>query len=138
MKTLTSPKSTFLLDAPLEVLHSESLEWLEEVEFWKDESAFFYALLIGQTKEHSPIIETKNSKDIERHLIYVSAEKLDDFKMEVERHEKFLVGLLGSSRMDEQLYRIKHHNISEKIQNFEKEFKEMKSKVFKLVAKKHK
>ena len=134
MKYLTSSKSTFLLEAPLEVLHSESLEWLEEVEFWKDESAFFYALIIGKTKEN-PVFETTEAKDIESHLVYLFAEKLDDFKMEVKGHEKFLAKLLESAKMNEQLYRTRHQTISEKMHNFEKEFKEMKKKIF-LLAKK--
>ena len=135
MKNITSPKKTYLLEAPLEILHSESLEWLDEIEFWKDESAFFYALIIGKTKENPAAFEAKDAKDIERHLIYVSAEKLDDFKMEVLGHEKFLARLLESARMNEQLYRERHKIIAEKMHGFEKEFKEMKRKVFLLAEK---
>lgn len=135
MKNITSPKKMYLLEAPLEILHSESLDWLEEIEFWKDESAFFYALIIGKTKENPPVFETKEAKDIERHLVYVSAEKLDDFKMEVQGHEKFLARLLESARMNEQLYRDRHKVIAEKMHGFEKEFKEMKKKVFLLAEK---
>jgi hypothetical protein len=140
MKQITSAKTAFLLEAPLEVLHAESLEWLEEIEFWKDESAFFYALIIGKTKQNPLVFTTKESKDIEKHLIYVSAEKLDDLKMEVQAHERFLARIMDNIKLDEQLYRIRHKAVTEKMHAFEKEFKEMKKKVFltaeKAVAKK--
>ena len=135
MKQIMSPKFSFLLEAPLEVLHSESLEWLQEIEFWKDESAFFYVLIIGRTKKNTPAFNTKNAKDVERHLVYVSAEKLDDLIMEVKAHERLLAGLMDSLRPDEQLYRSRHRRITAKIHAFENEFKEMKIKIFSLAKK---
>lgn len=140
MKQITSAKSAFLLEAPLEILHAENMEWLEEIEFWKDESAFFYALIIEKTKQNPSAFKTKESKEIEKHLIYVSAEKLDDLKMEVQEHERFLAKLMDNIKSDEQLYRSRHRAVSEKIHAFENEFKEMKGKIFllseKLVVKK--
>lgn len=130
MKQITSAKRVFLLEAPLEVLHSESLEWLEEIEFWKDESAFFYSLIIGKTKQNPSAFTTKESKDIEKHLIYVSAEKLDDLKMEVQAHERFLARIMDNIKLDEQLYRLRHKVIAEKFHSFEAEYKEMKRKIF--------
>lgn len=133
-KLLTPAKASFLLEAPLEVLHEESLEWLEEIEFWKDETAFFYSLIIKRTK-NSPLLKTKQFKDIERHLIYISAEKLDDLKLEVKQHEKFLKRIIEDIRLDEQLYRSRHKQIAKKLNSFEKEFKDMKRKIFVFVKK---
>ncbi|TAL63283.1 MAG: hypothetical protein EPN85_00505 [Bacteroidetes bacterium] len=135
MKYITSPKSSFLLEAPLEVLHSESLEWLEEIEFLKDETAFFYALIVKKTKQDPSVFKIKEAKDVEKHLIYVSAEKIDDLKMEVQAHERFLARLLDNPKLNEQLYRSRHKVITEKIHSFEYEFKKMKRKVFLLAEK---
>lgn len=135
MNQIRSAKKLFLLEAPLEVLHAESLEWLEEIELWKDETSFFYALIIDRAKTSPLIFTTKEAKDIERHLVYVSAEKLDDLAMEVRGHEKFLSRMMKSGRMDEQLYRSRHKIISKKIHAFETEFRKMKNKIFKLVRK---
>ena len=138
MEQLLAPaKSDFLLEAPFEVLHEESVEWLDEIKFWKDECAFFYALIIGKTKE-SPLLKTKPAKEVERHLIYISVERLDDIRMEVESHEKFLSRIIDSKRIDEQLYRKRHKAISGKFRAFEKEYKEMKKKIFALAKKKGK
>lgn len=135
MKTLTSAKNSFLLEAPLEVLHSESLEWLEEVEFWKDEAAFFYALIIEKTKQNPSVFKTKEAKDVEKHLINVSSEKIDDLKIEVASHESFLSRLMDDPKLDEQLYRARHKAIASKIHAFEQEFKKMKRKIFLLSEK---
>jgi|CXWL01.1.fsa_nt_gi hypothetical protein len=135
MKNLESPKSSFLLQAPIEVLHSESMEWLDEIELWKDESAFFYALIIKETKQNPSVFKTQESKDIEKHLVYVSAEKIDDLKLEVQAHEEFLSRLLDNPHLDQQLYRSRHKALTEKIHVLENEIKEMKRKIF-IVAKK--
>ena len=42
MNTVTSnPKTEFSLGAGLDVLHFESREWLDTIDFWKDEIRFF-------------------------------------------------------------------------------------------------
>lgn len=132
METLAPAKGDFLLEAPLEILHEESLEWLEEIEFWKDETAFFYTLMIKKSDKQPP---TKSLLGIQNHIIYLSAEKIDDLKLEIQTHEKFLAGILKSKRQDEEAYRIKHKAIAKKIRDFENEMKEMKKKVFALVKK---
>ena len=45
METLTSPKSEYLLEAGLDVLHFESREWLSDLKFQKSELDFFLKLL---------------------------------------------------------------------------------------------
>src|SRR3954465_14007088 len=105
MQNLESPKNGFLLEAPLEILHSESIEWLEEIEFWKDEAAFFYALIIEKTKKNPSAFQTKESKDVESHLVYISAEKIDDLKLELKEHERFLARLVEDHKLNDQLYR---------------------------------
>jgi hypothetical protein len=38
---ISNPKSILLLSAGLDVLHFESKEWLDTLNFWKDEARFF-------------------------------------------------------------------------------------------------
>lgn len=129
---LVSAKSDFLLEAPLEVLHEESLEWLEEIEFWKDETAFFYTLMITKSEEQPP---SKSLLGIQNHIIYLSAEKIDDLKLAIQRHERYLAGMLKSKRQDEGAYRAQHKAIAKKVHDFEMEMREMKKKVFAVVKK---
>lgn len=132
MELLEPTKSNFLLEAPLEILHEESLEWLEEIEFWKDEVAFFYKLMITKGERKPP---TKNLLSIQNQIIYFSSEKLDDLKLEIQTHERFLARMLKSVRQDENVYRSRHRALSKKISDTEKQFKEIKKKIF-LLAKK--
>lgn len=135
MKNIASPKNTFLLEAPLEVLHAESLEWLEEVEFWKDEAAFFYTLIIERTKQDPSAFGTREARDVEKHLIHVSVGKLEDMRVEVQAHERFLSRLMENPKLDEHLYRSRHKLITEKIHAFHHVFKEMKRKIFLMAEK---
>ncbi len=135
MEQLLAPaKINYLLEAPLEILHEESMEWLEEIEFWKDEVAFFYKLIIRKA-DKKPRPKTKTMLGIESKLIYLSSEKLDDLKLEIQIHERFLARMMKSVKQDEGAYRAKHKIIAKKVQDFEMEMKEIKSKVFALVKK---
>lgn len=133
MELLESAKTGFLLEAPLEILHEESMEWLEEIEFWKDEVAFFYKLMITKGERKPP---TKSLLSIQNQIIYFSSEKLDDLKLEIQTHERFLSRMMKAIRQDEGAYRSKHRILSKNVSEFEKQFKEMKKKVFLLVKKK--
>lgn len=133
MELLESAKADFLLEAPLEILHEESMEWLEEIEFWKDEVAFFYKLMITKGERKPP---TKNLLSIQNQIIYFSSEKLDDLKIEIQTHERFLARMLKAVRQDESAYRARHETLSKKISDTEKKFREMKRKIFLFVKKK--
>ena len=133
MNLIESSKNEFLLEAPLEILHSQSIEWLEEIEFWKDESAFFCKLIAQRSKKATPLLNTKQAREVERDLIYICAEKLDDLLLEVRSHEKFLFRIMNEDRIDKQLYRSRHRTLAGKISDFEKEFRGMKKKIFQFV-----
>lgn len=130
MALIGSAKSRLLLEAPLEALHQESLEWLEEIEFWKDETAFFYALIMGKTRARFPLAGAREIRSLEDHLVYVSAETLDDLRQLVQAHERFLAKLMDDVSLSEQAYRTKHRAIAKKMAAFEEEFRAMKRKVF--------
>lgn len=48
IETLVSAKWTYILNGGDEILHQQSMEWLSEIAFWKDEAAFLYALLVNK------------------------------------------------------------------------------------------
>mgnify|MGYP001812991661 CR=1 FL=1 len=54
MKMKISNPKTVLLGAGLDVLHFESMEWLDTIAFWKDETRFFNDLL---TKKETKVSE---------------------------------------------------------------------------------
>lgn len=130
----TTPKTTYLLEAGLGVLHAQSNEWLNEIAFWKDESAFFYTLIVGKTSAFVPITAKNNIEKIEKELISITGQDLDDLQKEVEQHEVFLNDLLESKYLSEESYRKRHEVLTFKIYKFERRFKELKNEIFKLVG----
>lgn len=133
MELLTSPKSTYLLEAGLEVLHEQSNEWLSEIAFWKDEAAFFYSLVVKKTLKSVPVNAKSNIESIEKELINITGGELDELQKEVELHEHFLSYLLESKHLNEDSYRNKHQQLILKFDQFEKRFKSLKREVFALV-----
>jgi hypothetical protein len=133
-KLLTTPKATYLLEAGLEVLHSQSNEWLNEIAFWRDESAFFYTLVVNKTLKFVPVNAQSSIKRIEEELIDITGGDLDKLQKEVEQHEVFLCDLLESTYLKEENYRKRHEELTLKFYQFEKRFKDLKNEIFKLVG----
>lgn len=129
----TSPKTTYLLEAKLEVLHAQSNEWLNEIEFWKDESAFFYQLIVNKTTSFVPVVAKNDIEKIENELVKITGGDLDDLQKEVEQHEVFLNDLLESKYLSEDSYRKRHELLTFRFLKFERRFKELKNEIFKLV-----
>jgi hypothetical protein len=132
MELLESPKSTYLLEAGLEVLHEQSKEWLSEIAFWRDEAAFFYTLVVKKTLSWVPIQAKDKIQKIEKELVSISGGELDELEKTVEEHETFLGDLLEGKLDDEKTYRDKHKQMSSKFNDFEKRFKSLKKDVFAL------
>ena len=133
MLKLESPTEAYMLETPVEVLHRESLEWLEEIEFMKDEAAFFYGLIIRRLKTPYDPLNAEELKSIETHLIFISTNMLAMLHDAVVKHERYLSKMTESVKQDEQSYRSRHNGLAKKISGFEKEFKELKRKIFSVV-----
>ncbi|QRM90812.1 hypothetical protein FG167_16705 [Lacinutrix sp. WUR7] len=129
MNTATSnPKTQYLLGAGLDVLHFESREWLETIDFWKDEIRFFNDLL--KKKEGSE----KNNSEYEnmlKNLDKVHADLFDDLKESVMEHEQLLSKIeLGEKGLSDYNYREKHAQLLARMNTFTKDFKTFKRIVF--------
>lgn len=131
-QSLTPAKWEFLLEAPIRILHEESIEWLGEIAFFRKEIAFFFMLLEKIIEINS---QQKTLLSIENQLIDLSSKKLDALNMEVQRHEEFLVVIMKTRRHDESIYRSKHNKLSKKFRDFEKEMKTFKRNFFQVVEK---
>lgn len=133
MKILTSPKSVHLLNAGIEVLHSQSNEWLSEIAFWRDEVAFYYSLIIEKAMISVPINAKEELKEIEKELVKITSGELNDLQNSVNQHEKLLSDLLENNSEDEEDYREKHRLLEMKFSEMERRFKTLKKEIFELV-----
>jgi hypothetical protein len=132
MELLTSPKTTYLLEAGIEVLHEQSNEWLSEIAFWRDEAAFLYSLVVIKTLKSVPVSAKANIETIEKELVSITGGELDKLQKTVESHELFLAELLENYNHKDEGYRQQHQQINTAIVQFEKRFKLLKKEVFKL------
>jgi hypothetical protein len=126
MDLLINPQTSYLLQADLASLHAESKSWLEEIEFWQDELAFFFKLL--HSKLASDAFRSVDISGFDKQLISINSER-GNLKEQVQRHERALETVLQSTSIsDEDNYRIVHRNLHRKmvemhaaVRNFKKE-----------------
>lgn len=137
MKLLTSPKSMYLLDAGLDVLHSQTIEWMNEIAFWRDEAAFLYALVVKNTLKSIPVEGKETLEKIEKDLLSLTGGELDELQQIVAKHENFLGLLLENDYDGEESYREKHRVLTVQFHDLEKRFKNLKREIFEFVKLTH-
>lgn len=131
MATTAPVKKIKLIEAPLSVIHQDSLAWLEDIYFLKDECAFLVTLI--RNTRNAPLLKTKPAKAIEKQLVGYAVRRFDDLIAEVQEHEKFLDDILEGKNNDEQLLRRRHKVIAGKVAKLETEFRKLKRQIFGLV-----
>jgi hypothetical protein len=133
MELLTSSKTTYLLEAGLEILHEQSNEWLNEISFWREEITFFYSIIIKKTHLSVPVDSKDALNQIEEELGLISGGKLEKLQQEVEEHERSLYLFLKDKNGSEREYRETHKKLVLEFEDFEKKFKEIKRDIFGLI-----
>jgi hypothetical protein len=129
MELLTQPKMEYLLDASLQELHIEGVEWMNDVDFWKDEMTFFYKLLHKKTSNKA--FPTKELAAMEKELIRISSDKLDKIRDAVQTHERSLAKVLRTTSLqDEAGYRETHRRLLKEIYEIHVLIRKFKNDVF--------
>ena len=132
MEMITNPNSEYLLHARLETLHAQSREWLNEIDFWIEEMAFFYNLI--HMREPHIFFPTAGLADLERKLITLTSDHLSKLKIEIENHERVLARMVKNISLDEEHeYRERHRNLLTAITELEVGIREFKKTVFSFV-----
>lgn len=134
MELLTYPKTDHLLNAGLETLHMESVEWIRELDFWSDEIVFFYKLL--RRKEINDPVPSERLAALEKELVWLHSDRIDQLKNELHNHEKLLAGLLRSqTKLEDKSYRDVHRKIYESLSDLHRLIRAFKKEVFDFVHK---
>jgi hypothetical protein len=124
----SNTKVELLIGAGLDVLHFESVEWLETIAFWKDEARFFDMLL--NKKEAS---ESKNPayQKMLINLDKIHNDLFEDLEDRIIEHEKLLSNIVqGQKGLSDNDYREKHRKIMLRLEGFTGDFKIFKRLVF--------
>lgn len=126
--TISNPKVSLLLGASLNVLHFESKEWLDTVNFWKDEVKFFDNLLKKKTAKNES--EQEYGKTLEN-LDKIHANLFKYLENDIIAHEKLLSILeKGEKGLSDSVYREKHSHLLARMESFKTEFNQFKKVVF--------
>lgn len=131
MNTKTfNQKSDFLLGVGLDILHRESMEWLDTIYFWKDETRFFADLL--QKKE---VMELEYGEMLSN-LDKIHENLYDYLAKDIISHEKLLARLeKGEKGLADADYRDTHKELKKCMELFTSDFREFKKMVFGYVKK---
>jgi hypothetical protein len=134
MELLTYPNSKYLLEASIDSLHAESLEWLKEIDFWKEEMTFFYKLL--HTKNTFAGFPSEELASIDKELIRINSDKLDKIKKEVQDHEQMLTSILKTPTLiGKEKYSERHYNLHLEIFSVSELIRDIKRIVFSFAKK---
>lgn len=127
LKKLTA-RTDYLLPQSLEGLHTQSLEWLDTVAFWKDETRFFGNLLKGRSAEAS---DRTNYSKLLQNLDKLHELLYDYLEQELQSHERLLSRIeQGETGLADSDYRDQHRKLSDKLRVFGADFREFKRMVF--------
>jgi hypothetical protein len=133
MELLANPKTEYLLQASLATLHVESQEWLKEIEFWRDELAFFYKLL--REKESIEDFPKEALTAMQKELVRIDSEKLEVMKNQVHSHENSLSALLKTTSLqDEEQYRETHRKLLIEIYEVQSLIRNYKKELFSFIS----
>lgn len=129
MKTKTlNLKEKLLLGAGLDVLHFESQEWLDTIDFWKDEVRFFENLL---KKIESTEGSDTDFSDMLKNLDKIHTDLYDDIADDILEHEVLLSRVLkGEKGLSDADYRDKHLSLTSRMRTFTNNFITFKKIVF--------
>lgn len=115
-----------------EFLHQEHTKWLSEIRFWREEIKFLRSLCHRFSNQAIPdkIYFAEVHNDLNHH-----ERLLNNMESQIHSHENFLKEMIHE-QMDHGI--TDHDNNRQHIKNFERSFREIKKKLFKVAENKEK
>ena len=128
METIASPKTEYLLQASLEVLHEQSMECLDEIHFIKEEFAFFNKLLNKNAGKQFP---SEQAAILGSELVSFNSTILSILHNKIIEHERWLADIIKTDTLGrQQSYREMHRELMEEMNACRKKFLQLKKKIF--------
>jgi hypothetical protein len=133
MEMLTSAKAEYLLQASLEVLHEQSLEWLNEMNFVKEEMTFLNRLLNRDAGHQFP---TEECAALEKELTIFNSDIVDVLYRKIQEHERWLTDIIRTDTLDRQyFYREVHRELMHEISECMEKYFFIKRRIFSFAKK---
>jgi len=130
MQAISDPKTSYLLEAGLDVLYAETKEWQGELELMTSELRFYTNLL------KSKVIKLEKEKQWERlleNMGKLSQAVTSELEQDVRSHEKELAQLLGSKSSDDARYRSRHTQLRKKVDQMREDIRTEKMLMFRFL-----
>ncbi|MFM1878113.1 MAG: hypothetical protein RLZZ241_979 [Bacteroidota bacterium] len=126
IKKLTS-STAYLLPEGLEDLHAQSLNWLETIAFWKDETRFFANLVKNKNGKK----DSDGLADLLQNLEHLHQMLFDYLSEEIRAHERMLSDIIKAVQGNSDAnYREVHRHLSTRMTAFEADFRNLKKTIF--------
>jgi nitroreductase len=123
------PTAEHTLEEAIESLHQQSVKWLNQVSFWKEESRFFNDFISNML---SPSVNIKDMMVITEKQI--KPEEFDLLHKDISVHEKVLEFIiLTNKNKDDHDYRASHKQLSTRFNSMEEKINALKKSIFELV-----
>ena len=133
MELLTTPKTEYLLQASLEVLHEQSREYLKEIDFMKVEITFFNKLLNKNAGKQFP---TEQAAALGKRMVKFVTRSLPDLRKKITEHERSLSDIIRTDTLGRQeYYREIHRDLTKEMSMCRDTFIRLKKKVFSFAKK---
>jgi hypothetical protein len=117
----------------IELLHTQSVEWISDIAFWRDEAAFLYSLEVKKVLKELSSEEKNKLEKIETDLIKIAGHELDTLYDAVTKHEHSLSSLLESNNCSDHSYIDGHKQVAQQVNFFDLRFKILKKHFFDIV-----
>ncbi len=135
MKTLI-PDIKYIESKSPEELHVESLNWLSELKFIKDEQHFLDELLKSYTLQLAKNQDFSKNKDIISHLSKLRKNGEELLKKIINHENELLILVDGIDQIkEEKHYRFLHSTYLMEVTNYFNEYKDVKRSIFDVVKK---
>lgn len=121
----------YMLEMSLADLHSQTRDWMSEIDYWLAELSFFRKILKTNSQlalEKGLEEEMINYVDL---MDYYQVRMLKELKQKIHNHDDSLKSLLnGQERQDEESFREIHKSVGNHIHIFETEFRNLKKEFY--------
>lgn len=133
MKTIL-PDIKYIESKSPEELHVESLNWISELKFIKDEQRFLDELLKSYTIQLIEKQDFSKNKDIISHLSKLEKDGQELLKKIINHENELLILVDGIDQIkEEKHYRFLHRTYIMQVTNYFNEYKDVKREIFEVV-----
>jgi nitroreductase len=130
MESINSPEVSQLPSERIEVLHQQSISWLNHIASWKEENFFFNVLLTGKL---FPKLSPENNKRVNEILDKISGSELDELNRSVYEHERYMSDALRDKGIHDCKHENKHKQLLQRFNDMDASIRSLKTAVFELV-----